>query len=81
MDYWAVTYNKCAETEMGKDSFLERKIFKISNALSTQVPGAKKIHKHTTKNRNQYVPQFCCHFITFAKDRKKIKIKKIFVIY
>ena len=44
MDYWAVTYNKCAETEMGKDSFLERKIFKISNALSTQVPGAKKIH-------------------------------------
>ena len=49
MDYWAVTNDKCAETEMGKDSFLERKIFKISNVLSTLVPGAKKLHKHTKK--------------------------------
>ena len=53
MDYWAITKDKCAETEMGKDSFLERKIFKISNALSTQVPGAKKIHKHTKKKKKK----------------------------
>ena len=31
------------------------------------------------RDRNQYVLQFCCNFITFAKDRKKNK--KIFIYW
>ena len=31
------------------------------------------------RDRNQYVLQFCCNFITFAKDRKKKK-KKIYLL-
>ena len=42
MDYWAITNGKSAETEMGKDSFLEGKIFKILNTLSTRVSGSKE---------------------------------------
>ena len=51
MDYWAITNDKYAETEMGKDSFLDRKIL---NALSTRVPGAEKVHKQKKRSKSVF---------------------------
>ena len=60
---------------MGEDSYLEKKIFKISNVLSTRVLGAEKIHKQTNKKELKQsivlkiVLSFIfIHYITFAKE-------------
>ena len=47
MDHLAIKNDRCAETEIGENSFLERTIFHISIALSTRVPGVEKVHKQT----------------------------------